>query len=148
MKFISAQIQIGSVCKTGNVVCSLTNRLMFSSYRKKDSRNAMEQNVGPTTAGDQKSGWLNSQTNSLRQLGAKLTYSGDSPCLLRLVIGVTNEQSSDTASWLPLHVPFRKELAKTSLVSIEDISCICPDATHMITRCVETDLRKMAQKIR
>ena len=131
----------------------------------------MEQNVSTTTAGDQESGWLYSQTNSLRQLGAKLTYSGDSPFLLRLVIGVSNEQSSDTVSWLPLYlsnditdfrplpcepetgkrpelnVPFRKKLPKTSLVSIEDIRCVCPDTTHMITRCVETDLRKMAQKI-
>ena len=62
----------------------------------------MEQNNGPTTAGDQEPGWLYSQTNSLRQLGAKLTYSGKSPFLLRLVIGVSNEQSSDTVSWLQL----------------------------------------------
>ena len=105
----------------------------------------MEQNVGPTTAGDQESGWLYSKTNSLRQLGAKLTYSGDSPFLLRLVIGVSNEQSSDTVSRLPLYVsndttdflpltcepetgkrnelnvPFRKKLPKTSLLSIEAI---------------------------
>ena len=44
-------------------------------------------------------------------------------------------------------MPFRKKLPKTSLVSIEDIRCVCPGATHMITRCVKTDLRKMAQKI-
>ena len=75
-----------------------------SAYPGKDSRYAMEQNVVPTTAGDQESDWLYSQTNSLRQLGAKLTYSGDSPFLLRLVIGVSNEQSSDTVSWLPLYV--------------------------------------------
>ena len=105
----------------------------------------MEQNAGPTTAGDQESGWLYIQTNSLRQLGAKLTYSGDSSFLLRLVIDVSNEQSSDTVSWLPLYVsndttdfrpltcepetgkrtelnlPFRKKLPKTSLFSIEDI---------------------------
>ena len=42
---------------------------------------------------------------------------------------------------------FEKKLPKTSLVRIEDIRCVCPDATHMITRCVETDLRKMAQKL-
>ena len=58
----------------------------------------MEQNFGPTTAGDQESGWLYSQTNSLRQLGAKLISSGDSLFLLRLVIGVSNEQPSDTVS--------------------------------------------------
>ena len=142
---------------------------MFRAYRGKDSRYAMEQNVGPTKAGDQESGWLYSQTNSLRQLGAKLTYSGDSPFLLRLVIGVFNEQSSDTVSWLPLYVsndttdfhpltcepgkrtelnvPFRKELPKTPLFSIDDIRCNCPDATHMIIRSVERNLRTMTQKI-
>ena len=42
-------------------------------------------------------------------------------------------------------MPFSKKLPKASLGSIEDIRCICPDAPHMITRCVETDLRKKAQ---
>ena len=114
----------------------------------------MDQNVAPTTAGDQESGWLYSQTNSLGQLVTKLTYNCESPFLLRLVIGVNNEQSSDTISWLPLYVsnditdfrlltcepetgkktelnmPFRKELPKTSLVSIEDTRCVCPDANR------------------
>ena len=109
--------------------------------------------------------------NSLRQVGANLIYSGDSPFLLLLVIGVSNEHSSDTVSWLPLYasndttnfhlptcepetgkrtalnVPFRKELPKMSLVSIEDIRCACPYATYMITRCVQTHFRKMSQKI-
>ena len=51
----SAQNEIGSVhaCKIGYVVSSLLNR-----------RYAMEQNVDPTTAGDQESGWLYSRTNS------------------------------------------------------------------------------------
>ena len=122
----------------------------------------MQQNVAPNTAGDQESGWLYSQTNSLGKLGAKLTYCGESPFLLRLVFGVSNEQSSDTVSWLPLYVsnditdfrpltelnvPFRNFLPKMSLVSIEDIRCVCPNATHMITRRVEKDLCKMAHKI-
>ena len=47
----------------------------------------------------------------------------------------------DTGKRIELNVPFRKELPKTSLVSIEEIQCVCRDATHMITRCVETDLR-------
>ena len=111
------------------------------------------------------------QTSSLRKLGAKLTYSGDSPFLLGLVVGVSNEQSSsDTFSRLPLYVqmtlhscahkvasqklekitelkvPFRKELPKMSLVGIEDIRCNCPDATHMTTQCLETNLRKWSKK--
>ena len=64
----------------------------------------MDQNVASTTAGDQESGWLYSQTNSLGQLVTKLTYNCESPFLLRLVIGVNNEQSSDTVSWLPLYM--------------------------------------------
>ena len=87
-----------------------------------------------------------------------------------LVVQPKNEQSSGTNSWLPLYVsndttnfrtltcgpetdkrselnvPFRKELPKTSLVSTEDTRCIFPDTTHMITRCLEADFRKMAQK--
>ena len=53
----------------------------------------------------------------------------------------------ETGKRTELNVPFRKKLPKTSLVSIEDIRCVCPDAIHMITRCVGTDLRKMAQKV-
>ena len=39
---------------------------------------------------------------------------------------------SETGKRTELNVPFR---------------CVCPDANHMITRCFETGLRKMAQKI-
>ena len=52
----------------------------------------------------------------------------------------------ETGKRTELNVPFQKKLTKTSLVSIEDIRCVCPDATHMITRSVGRDLRKMAQK--
>ena len=86
-----------------NVRTPLIFLSLKSAYREKGSRYSKEQNVGPTTAGYQESGRLYSQTNSLRQLGAKMTYSGDSQFLLRLVIGVSNEQSSDTVSWLPLY---------------------------------------------
>ena len=60
---------------------------------------------------------------------AKLTYSGDSPFLLQLVFGVSNEQSSETVLWLmtdfrpltcepetgkttELNVPFRKSFPR------------------------------------
>ena len=46
-----------------------------------------------------------------------------------------------------LKIPFREELPKTSLVYFQDVRCICPDPTHMITRCVENDLKRVAQKI-
>ena len=44
-------------------------------------------------------------------------------------------------------VSFRTDLPATSLVSYDDIRCVCPDVTHMITRCVENDLKKIAQKL-
>ena len=130
----------------------------------------MGQNVGPTTAGDQESGWLYSQTNSLRHLGAKLTYSGDSPFLLRLVIGVSNEQSSDTVSWLQLYVSndttvfrpltcepetgkelnsichFEKSYRRRHWSASKTFNAFVQMPPKIITRCVETDLRKKAQK--
>ena len=133
----------------------------ISAYRGKDSSYALEQNVGPTTAGDQESDWLYSQKISLRQLGkfpktSKLNYSGNPLFLLQPFNGFSNEQSSVTVSFVSndttdfrslscepdtgktteLNVPFRKELPKTSLVSIAGL-----------TRCVERNLCKMTQKI-
>ena len=55
----------------------------FAAYRGKDSRFALEQNVGYEKVGDQTSGWLFKQTVALRELGVKLTFSGDNPFLLR-----------------------------------------------------------------
>ena len=55
----------------------------FAAYRGKDSRFALKQNVGYEKVGDQTSGWLFKQTVALRELGVKLTYSGDNPFLLR-----------------------------------------------------------------
>ena len=55
----------------------------FAAYRGKDSKFALEQNVGYEKVGDQTSGWLFKQTVALRELGVKLTYSGDNPFLLR-----------------------------------------------------------------
>ena len=55
----------------------------FAAYRGKDSKYALEQNVGYEKNGDQTSGWLFKQTVALRELGVKLTYSGDNPFLLR-----------------------------------------------------------------
>jgi hypothetical protein len=144
---------------------------MFSvlAFRGKDSRFALEQNLGPTVVGDQKSGRLYQQTKELRRLGAKLTFSGDTLFLLRLILGKSNEKANAYPSRLPLHVtdttllpttchpdtgkrtdleiPFRDDIPKESLVSMDDVRCVCPDTTHMITRCVERDLKRMAQKI-
>ena len=46
----------------------------------------------------------------------------------------------ETGKRTELNVPFRKKLPKTPLVSIKDIRCVRPDATHKITRWVETDI--------
>ena len=139
----------------------------FASYWGKDSRFAMEQNLGPTIAGDQSSGWLYQKTSELSDCGVKLTYSGDTPFLRRLILGISCETNFESKmplhipdnSFLPtnchpetglrtdLKIPFREELPKTSLVYFQDMQCICPDPTHMITRCVENDLRRVAQKI-
>ena len=139
----------------------------FAAYRGKDSRFAMEQNLGPTIAGVQESGWLFMKTLELSKRGVNLTYSGDSPFLMRLVLGITNESASP--SKMPLYIteldytptkchhetglrsdviiPFRTDLPKSSLVFYENIQSVCSDATHMTTRCVENDLQRIAQKI-
>ena len=44
-------------------------------------------------------------------------------------------------------VPFRTDLPATFLVSYDDIRCVCPVVTHMITRCVKNDLKKNSQKL-
>ena len=82
----------------------------------------MEQNVGPTTAGDRELGWLYRQTNSLRQLGAKLTCSGDSPfgCGWLLVSLMSSHliQSRDICA---LTVIADKEEMKEASTEIEDL---------------------------
>ena len=61
-------------------------------------------------------------------LGVEITYSEDSPILTRLVFGISTVKNV-----------FRP--------SIIDVRTVCPDATHMITRCTENDFRGGAQKI-
>ena len=95
----------------------------------------MEQNLGPTIAGDESSGWLYQKTSDLSDRGVKLTYSGDAPFLPRLILGISCETNFE--SKMPLHIPdksflpttdlkisFREELPKTSLVYFQDVRCI------------------------
>ena len=129
----------------------------------------MEQNFGPSILGKQESGWLYRQTKELQALGVQITYSGDSPFLTRLVLRVSTERSSSHPSQLPIYVcdenflptrcsdvdgrrtslkiPFRQHVPREALASIIDVRTICPDATHMITRCTENDIRRVAQKV-
>ena len=82
----------------------LETKMIFLAYRGKDSRFAMELNLGPSVVGCQESGWLFQQTNQLKNLGAKLTYSGDTPFLHRLILGSGNDLSTDYPSKMALHV--------------------------------------------
>ena len=109
------------------------------------------------------------QTKELSTQGAVVTCSGDNPFLYSLILAIDSDASNLYPSDLALYVgsekflptdvdkntglrhdleaPFRKEVPQNSLVYLEDIRCVMPDVTHMITRCVESDLRKAAQKI-
>lgn len=142
----------------------------FAAYYGKDSRFNLEQNIGWTSCGDQETSWLYQQTKKLSELGCHLTLSGDSPFLLRLVMDINKENCKEYPSWLPLyvgdtnaivptstdpetgfrtklHIPFKTDLPTKSLVFLESTKAICPDVTHMTTRNVENDLRKMVDKI-
>ena len=160
---------------------------IFAAFRGKDSRFAMEQNLVPSVAGSQETGWLFQQTQTLRHFGVKVTCSGDTPFLNRLIIAAGNDISRDHPSSMALYVedkefvptlchedtgnikkylrraygfidyitgrrtdltvPFRENVPEEALLSIESVLAICPDATHLVTRCTENDLRRMAQKI-
>ena len=71
---------------------------MFAGH---DSRFAMEQNLGPTQVGVQKSGWLYQQTKTLvEDYKVKLTLSGDQPFVMRLVNGDNVEDDSKCAIYV------------------------------------------------
>ena len=124
---------------------------------------------GPSIMGDQESGWLYRQTKELQALGVEITYSGDSPFLTRLVLGISTERSSSHPSQLAIYVceekflptccsdvdgrrtslkiPFRQHVPREALASIFDVRTVSPYATHMITRCTENDIRRVDQKV-
>ena len=100
-------------------------------------------------------------------MGSRVLYFGQN---LGRILGISNDRSSDFPSLMPLFlgtddtflpttvdpesgyrskvtVPFLTDLPATSLVSYDDIRCVCPDLTHMITRCVENNLKKIARKL-
>ena len=150
-------------------VQSATVAFCFSAFHGKDSRFTLEQNLGPSVVGNQETRWLYKQTKELSSQGAIVTCSGDNPYLYRLIEGIDSDASSKYPSDLALYVgeakffptdfdpatgfrykvnvPFRREIPPQSLVHLDDIRCVVPDVTHMITRCVESDLKKVAQKI-
>ena len=124
----------GNCCKIGGVeVTRLTFRILnttvssqsskavfcFASYRGKDGRYAMEQNFGPS------------------QLPI---YVCDDIFLPICCSDVDGRRTS-------LKIPFRQHVPREALASIIDVRTVCPDATHMITRCTENDIRSVAQKV-
>ena len=92
-----------------------------------------------------------------------MTCSGDNLYLYRSIEGIDSDASSKYPSDIALYVveanlfptdvdpatgfrykvnvPFRREIPPQSLVHLDDIRCVAPDVTHMITRCVESDLK-------
>lgn len=135
-----------------------------------DSRYVLETNIGYEKIGCQESAWLYKKTKELHDLGIHLTYSGDQPFLLKLILGITKDDSENSGSKMPMYVgndnsvkpetidvktgrrmdvriPFRTDQLAKSLVFLPDIRVVCPDATHALTRCVEGDLRKLAEKL-
>lgn len=74
------------------------------------------------------------------------------PSKIPMYVGSDNSVTPETVDpktkrRLDVVIPFRKDIPSTSLAFIPDIRAVCPDATHAITRCVESDLRKLADKI-
>ena len=151
-------------------VQSSDSAFCFASYYGKDTRFGLEENLGWTTAGDQTTGWLYRQTEALNAQGALVTYSGDSPFILRLFTGKANDKvcksslplyidpeegsnflpnqvDQQTLKRLDVPVPFRKDIPRMALAYARGVTVICPDATHMMIRLVECDLKKMAQLI-
>lgn len=141
----------------------------FAAYYGKDGRFNLEQNIGWSVCGDQETSWLFQQTKTLTDLGCHVTLSGDSPFLIRLIMDAEAEDESRFPSKLPLylgegneilptttgpdgfrtklHIPFKTELPRKSLIFLESTKAICPDVMHMTTRNVENDLFKMAENI-
>ena len=68
---------------------SVNSVFTFAAFIGKDSRYNLERNIGWTTVGDQTSGWLYKETETLSRMGCSVTLSGDSPFLHRILCGIT-----------------------------------------------------------
>ena len=76
----------------------------FAIFRGHDSRFILENNIGCSVLGKPETGWLYQQTEQLNQMGIKVTYSGDQPFLLRLIMGISKVDSNENTSKKPLYV--------------------------------------------
>ena len=117
--------------------------------------------------GSQEAEWLYSQTKELNDMGVSVTYSGDQPFLLRLILGISvdynyksmapmyfDDEETDIFAVNPdsrmrsdLNVNFRQSIPKTSIVYFRHITNVAIDPTHARTRTVESDLQKCTNKI-
>jgi hypothetical protein len=134
----------------------------------KDTRYVLEKNIGCEVLGNQRSGWLFSQTEQLTNLGVIVSYSGDAPFIERITQGLvlseyvvsklsvyiddhheytTTTVNKETGLRTDVHIPFSEKCPPQSLMYYDSPRSICPDIVHMTIRCVEHDLRKIAQKI-
>lgn len=106
----------------------------------------------------------------MHRLGAKLTYTGDQPFLLRLILGISKDDAKIYSSKIPMYVgegskldpeyvnpqtgqrtdvevQFRTDIPRPSLVYIQHITTVTIDSSHARTRCTETDLKKWVEKL-
>ena len=86
-----------------------------ASFRGKDSRENLVRNLGSfEEIGGL--GWFYAQTQSLRDQGAILTVTGDSPFLLHLITNI-NSDSTKSVSKLPMYI---KEVCEADIIQIEE----------------------------
>ena len=120
--------------------------------------------------GNKSTHWLYQQTKRLSDFGVKLTYSGDQPFLLRLILGIDADYGTKYPSKMPMYladscavkptdvhpitkqrtdveVQFRNDIPKESMVHFDHITAVTIDATHACIRIVEGDLQKWVNKI-
>ena len=150
---------------TDKIKCQSSDAVFcFAAYRVKDSIFAMEQNLGPTIAGVQESGWLFMKTlelskrelfwhtvairrfywdwcsvSQMNQLAIECYIENATLYVTELDYPPT-KCHRETGLRSDVIIPFRKDLPKSSLVFYENIQSVCPDARHMTTRYVEKDL--------
>ncbi len=114
--------------------------------------------------------WLYKQTKRLGAFEVKLTYSGDQPFLLRLILGIEADYGTVYPSKMPMYLAdscaveprdvhpitkqrtdvemqFRNEVPKDSMVHFDHITAVTIIATHVCLRIVEGDLQKWVNKI-
>lgn len=74
----------------------------FAQFLGKDTRLNMDLNLGSDAVVGEK-GWLYRETKALSELGVKITLSGDTPWLLRLLNGNSSEKK-DSLSHMSLYI--------------------------------------------